>query len=123
MNTQEIILPVFTNPNQDKSVKETTNLNAFSAHFRQDAFCKKYVSEEGFELNPMYFHWEYIIKFNNRSGFMVLTERGKDLMLYVYKTENDLDWSEFLIKDFNRFDNRTMSRMTQLVKSAYRLIK
>jgi hypothetical protein len=112
---------IFLNPNPNKDVKESAKLNYISQLARETDFFKKFVSQEGFELSPADFKWEWIINFNNKSGFMVLREYDNHLRFFVYKTKDDLNWKEFLIKDFN-LDNRSVSRLISLIKQERQFI-
>lgn len=107
---------IFLNPNKDKSVKSTDMLNAISKTFRQDSFYR-FVSQEGFELCPFDFQWEWIINFNNKSGFIVLREYGAHIRMFVYTHSDDLDPKEFLIRDYKPTHN---GKLISLIKSEYR---
>jgi hypothetical protein len=81
----------YTNPNKNKDVKSTDTLNYVSRFFRRTNFFKDFVKEEGFELNPGDFKWEWTINFKNKSGFIVLDERdSRGIQFWIYKTEDDL---------------------------------
>jgi hypothetical protein len=107
---------LFVNPNPQKGIVETPKLNKLSEFARTTDFFKKFVSQEGFELSPADFKWEWIINFNKKSGFMVFREQGNHLRMFVYKTADDLNWQEGLIKDF-KTNETSMSKLVNLIKS------
>ncbi len=107
---------LFVNPNPEKGVVESTKLNKLSDFARTTEFFKKFVSKEGFELSPADFKWEWIINFNKKSGFMVIREYGNHLRLFVYKTADDLNWQEILIKDF-KTNETSMSKLVNFMKA------
>jgi len=110
---------VVMNPNVDKTIVSTDLLNIFSKAFRDSDFYKKYVSQDGFELSIADFKWEWIINFNNKSGFMVMRELGYDLKLYVYEHCDDLYPTEVLIKDFKN-EVSQIRLLNNLIKDYYR---
>lgn len=107
------------NPNDDKSVKATEKLNFIANALRKEDFYKR-VEREGFELNYQDFKWEWIINFEDTGAFMALRERGKNINLYAYKFENDLDPIIYEIRDFK---TKHTSKMVQLIKTVYYKIK
>lgn len=112
---------LFINPNPN-GVVATEKLNKASEVLRTTDFFKNFVKDEGFELSPADFKWEYIITFNKRSGFMVLRESGNDLRLFIYVEKDDLNWIEVQIKNFNP-DNRSIEALGRLIKKSYRILK
>lgn len=114
MKNAQLVLPVYLNPNKDKSVKSADMLNNFSEYLRQQHFVNK-ISKEGFELNPHDFKWEYIINFVDKSGFMVLRENGKNIKLFVYRYDEDLNWLEFDIKDYKPANNIRLFEVIRLM--------
>lgn len=107
-----MITPVFINPNPDKGLKETRNLNNLSKTFRGHSFYRN-VEKEGFELNYVSWDWEWEIRFKNKSGFMVFREDGGDLVLYVYSFDDDLDPRIFVIRGYKE---NQQSKVIDLVK-------
>ena len=84
---------VTENPRQDGGITATNNLNILREYMDETPFFKKFVSEHGFELNPRHFTWEYHIKFNQRNGFIVLSEDSKDpdnLMFFLYPKGDEI---------------------------------
>lgn len=94
-----MLIPVFINPNPERGIKETRNLNNLSKTFRGHSFYRN-VEKEGFELNYVSWSWEWEIRFKNKSGFMVFREDGKDLVLYVYSFNNDLNPKIIVIRGY-----------------------
>ena len=107
------------NPNADKSIKSTEKLNSISKDFRKTKFYKV-VDNEGFELNYVNFTWEWIINFKDTGAFMALNERGNNIYLYAYKYKDDLYPDVYELK---KFKTKHMSKMIQLIKSIYYIIK
>lgn len=107
------------NPNEDKSLKITEKLNSISRDFRKTNFYKV-VENEGFELNYVNFTWEWIINFKDTGAFMALNERGNNIYLYAYKYKEDLNP---IVYELKHFKTKHMSKMIQLIKTAYYIIK
>jgi hypothetical protein len=110
---------IYLNPNSNKDVKSTDKLNKVSATLRESTFFKKYVSSEGFELSFADFNWEWIINFNNKSGFIVFREYGPHLRMFVYKHNDDLNWDEIIINNFS-CNTSSISKLENLIKQQYR---
>jgi hypothetical protein len=98
-NSTQPIASLFVNSNPT-GVTSTPMLNAVARYARTTDFFKNCVSQEGFEINPIDFKWEWIINFNNRSGFVVLRQHGNHLRVFVYKTQDDTNWKEIVIRNF-----------------------
>lgn len=98
---------------------ETKKLNKISEVCRTNDFFKKFVSEEGFEINPICGLWEWHIHFNRKSGFMVMMEKENYIELYVYKHEDDLEWEKIILKDFNGSDYANL-KLILLIQLLYR---
>ena len=88
---------LFVNPNQDNAVASTDVLNYVSKAFRNNSLMR-FVKEEGFELNPMDFKWEWIINFNNGKFIAIKEDKMnfKGTMLpcakaFLYQHDNDLE--------------------------------
>ena len=109
------------NPNPGQGVKETTILNKYSANFRESAFAKKFVSQEGFEIG-FDFVWEYTINFNRKSGFIVFREVGNVLKVFVYKDDEDLDPTLYEVRNALPVDGikKGAERFVKLVTDIYR---
>lgn len=119
---------VTQNPNKDKSIKETTGLNKLRTLLDKTQFFKEFVSKHGFELNPHHFKWEYHINFNNRKGFMVLTEDSENpdnIMLFLYPKGDEVLTKPTAVcyspglgqKQYNTYFTKSYQ---QVVKSLYR---
>ena len=114
----------YLNPNPGTGVVETKKLNSFSSFFRTSAFCKNFVSEEGFELSPVDFKWEYIIKFNTKSGFMVMKEYGNEfksyIKLWIYSYGEDLKPEICILEGF---EAKNYNKIISFIKSKRQLLK
>lgn len=119
MTNTDLNTPVFTNPNDDKSVKATEKLNFIANNFRKDTFYKR-VEREGFELNYIDFKWEWIINFKDTGAFMALNERGKNIYLYAYKYDEDLNPTVYKLRDFK---TKHISKIVRFIKTIYYKIK
>ena len=106
-----------------KGIIETKVLNGLSKEFRKTPFYKRSVLKEGFELNPFEPKWEWIINFKNKSGFVVLNERPSVVMMYVYKTEKDLDPMILELKNIRPTDPKTHKKFCFLMEQVIRNIK
>lgn len=82
---------MFINPNPSKGVVATPLLNQLYKWLKSNWTLKNQMVDDGFSINPIYFTWECHFKFKNKDGFIVLTENGKDITLYAYATDNDLE--------------------------------
>ena len=118
LNAAQSIL--FLNPNPGQGVKSTETLNYYASRLEKSEWVKKYVSEWGFELNPIYFTWELHIKFNGRSGFMVFNENDKPKTLngFVYSHEDDLDWQTIILVDCQKTTKHYL-KFEQTIKTFY----
>lgn len=111
---------LFVNPNPGTGVKAAETLNKISADLRTTDFFKKYVKEEGFQLCPIDFKFEWIIKFNNKLGYMAIRETGFNLELFVYSSEEDMNWNRFIINNFTPNKN-SIKKLGELIKVQYRV--
>lgn len=94
-------------------ITESETLNRVADHFRTTDFYSRFVSKEGFSLNPVNIFWEWEIRFNNKSGFMVLyqdTQRAHTYHIYAYEWEDQI-----LMNPTLSFRVDTISRAKQVI--------
>lgn len=94
-------------------ITESETLNRVADHFRTTDFYSRFVSKEGFSINPIYCHWEWEIRFNNKSGFMVLyqsTQTAHTYHIYAYEWEDQI-----LNQPTLSFRVDTISRAKQII--------
>jgi hypothetical protein len=107
---------IVMNPNVDKDVKSTDNLNRLSKALRTHNFMSR-IKSEGFELSICDFKWEYIITFKSTTGFIVFRENSNDkLDCWLYKFDDDLQPQQFLIDSADKDSGEVFIK---LVKSMY----
>ena len=104
-----------------KGIIESKVLNGLSKEFRKTPSYKRFVLKEGFELNPFDLKWEWIINFKNKSGFVVLNEKPSVVMMYVYKSKEDLDPKRLTITDIKITKSTTHKRFCSLMEQVMRL--
>lgn len=117
---KDLKIGIYVNPNKNKQVIETTNLNRFSKILRLSDFMKTHIKSEGFELSPFDFKWEYIIHFNRTDAFMVFREYGNKLEGWVYSYDEDLKPTTTIVVNANMDKGDAFVRK---VKDLYRNIK
>jgi hypothetical protein len=65
-------------------------------------------------LSPIDFVWEYTIKFNRKSGFMVMREYGSKVKLWVYNYNDDLNPEIFIL---DGFETKNFNKIITFLKS------
>ena len=111
---------LFINTNPNRGIVETKKLNTFSSHLRNTDFAKSFISQEGFELSPIDFTWEYLINFNRKSGFMVMREYGSDVKLWIYSYNDDLSPEEVILRGF---EAKNFNKIITFIKSKRQILK
>ena len=98
-------------------IKSTDKLNHASSKLKSSNFYK-FVNKDktGFELD-FDARWAWIIKFNNKSGFMALKEQNDGIQVWVYKYDNDINPKEYLLRNFNRSET---NKLINFIKENYR---
>lgn len=109
-----IYIPIIDTPN---GVKATDKLNHVARKLEQDKFYRFVDNKNtGFDLD-LDARWVWIIKFNTKSGFIALKESGNDLQMWLYSHDNDLNPTEFCIRDF---DIKHTNRLINFIKDSYK---
>ena len=80
MNPQVFVKPA------DKTLEGTPNMNLLAKLLRKQPNFSRVVSEEGFDINPVGWIWEWSIHLKGTPSFLVLHERGTELYAYFYLT-------------------------------------
>jgi hypothetical protein len=109
-------------------ITASLRLNQFADDFESTEFYKKFISKAFFEFNPFQSCWEYHIEFNNKPGFIVLSENQAEpdeFMLYIYpKGDEVLRLPNILLecKDFLKEKNHEIysSKIGNIIKTIYR---
>jgi hypothetical protein len=76
-------MEVFVKP-QDKTLVGTPKMNLLAKLLRNHDDYNKVVKEEGFELNPIGWIWEWSIYLKGTRSFLVLHEQENELFVFFY---------------------------------------
>jgi len=94
-------------------INHSETLNQVAIHFRTTDFCSRFVSQDFFTINPVNIFWEWQIRFNDKSGWMVIyqdTQRAHTYHIYAYEYENQI-----LMNPTLSFRVDTISRAKQVI--------
>lgn len=104
-------------PTKNNEIKEAKKLNDFSKLFRTLNTYDN-VSEDGFEMGIGMGGtavWEWVIKFKDSSGFMVLVERPTTITYFIYRHKDDLDplWGGV------EYGKNQFKKLNQIIRNGY----
>jgi len=74
---------VFVKP-KDKTLVGTPKMNLLAELIRNHTNYNKVVKQEGFDINPVGWLWEWTINIKGSKSFLVLQEQEKELYAYFY---------------------------------------